>query len=140
MYAAYDHVWVPGKWRTSLYGGYIAVDYNENATALISGDLRTMLARGRRIRRSGSDQRRGTSPTGDDPDLAIGYVGSRTQYNFTPDFYAGIDVIYTKLNTGFNGIGVFTARAGTARPTGIYTIEDQDNLAVTVRFHRDFRP
>ena len=29
VYAAYDHIWVPGKWRTSLYGGYITVDYNE---------------------------------------------------------------------------------------------------------------
>ena len=36
VYAAYDHIWVPGKWRTSLYGGYITVDYNESATALIS--------------------------------------------------------------------------------------------------------
>jgi hypothetical protein len=34
---------------------------------------------------------------------------------------------------------VYWALAGTARPTGIYAIEDQDNLAVTVRFHRDFK-
>ena len=67
-----------------------------------------------------------TSLSNCSPDWAIAYIGSRTQYNFTPDFYAGIDVIYTKLSTAFSGTGVYRALAGTARPTGIYTIEDQD--------------
>ncbi len=148
VYAAYDHVWVPGKWRTSLYGGYIKIDYNDNATALISAA--TCGPQGANA--VGAFPGAGTpgsnlAPQGSlstisncDPDFAIWYIGSRTQYNFTPDFYAGIDVIYTKLNTAFNGTATYRALAGTPRPTGIYNIEDQDNLAVTVRFHRDFRP
>src|SRR6202035_1958992 len=28
----YQHLWSP-KWRTSLYGGYVEVDYNSNAKA-----------------------------------------------------------------------------------------------------------
>ena len=152
VYAAYDHVWVPGKWRTSLYGGYIKVDYNESATALISnatcgpqGAIAGAVGTG--IFPAAGTPGSNLAPTGTvtsmsncDPDWAIAYIGSRTQYNFTPDFYAGIDVIYTKLSTAFNGTGVYRALAGTARPTGIYAIEDQDNLSVTVRFHRDFKP
>ncbi len=47
---------------------------------------------------------------------------------------------YTKLSTAFSGTGVYRALAGTARPTGLYAIEDQDAVAVTLRIHRDFKP
>ena len=37
VYASYDHVWWAGsKWRTSIYGGYVEFDYNDNAKLLIS--------------------------------------------------------------------------------------------------------
>jgi len=36
----YQHFWNP-KWRTSLYGGYVEVDYNANATNLINPHLPT---------------------------------------------------------------------------------------------------
>ena len=55
----------------------------------------------------------------------------------------GQQAIATVLGLGFAallGTGVYRALAGTARPTGNYTIEDQDAVAVTVRFHRDFKP
>src|SRR6202158_4076806 len=32
--AAYQHIWNP-RWRTSWFGGYVNIDYNANATALI---------------------------------------------------------------------------------------------------------
>ena len=38
-----------------------------------------------------------------DPDWAHGYIGTRTQYNFTSEFYMGIDISYSKLFTGFGG-------------------------------------
>jgi hypothetical protein len=73
-----------------------------------------------------------------DPNWAIGYVGSRTQWNVTSQFYMGVDVIYTKMYTGFEGLAIYRAAAGTARPSGLYQIQDQDNWAVTFRVHRDF--
>ena len=109
VYAAYDHIWVPGKWRTSLYGGYIAVSYNDTATALISnatcgpqgsnavGAFPGAGAAGSNLAPAGTV----TNLSNCDPDWALAYIGSRTQYNFTPDFYMGIDVIYTKLSTAF---------------------------------------
>ena len=32
--AGYEHIWNP-KWRTSVFGGYVNVDYGSGATALI---------------------------------------------------------------------------------------------------------
>ena len=50
----------------------------------------------------------------------------------------GIDISYSKLFTGFDGTANF--RTNNARPSGQYVIEDQDNVAVVFRVHRDFRP
>ena len=73
-----------------------------------------------------------------DPNWQMGYVGTRTQWNITSQFYMGVDVLYTKMYTGFSGLGVLRSahRAGT--PAGVYAIENQDNWAVTFRVHRDF--
>ena len=35
LYAAWEQVWNP-NWKTSIYGGWIAVSYNDNAKALIA--------------------------------------------------------------------------------------------------------
>ena len=146
MYAAYDHVWwAAGKWRTSIYGGYIDVDYNDNATALIATPHAASIpvaGEGIPAAVQPCNVTAGavTSMSNCDPDWAIAYIGSRTQYNFTSEFYMGFDIIYTKLSTAFAAPASYRAVAGTPRPGGIYTIEDQDNVAVTLRFHRDFKP
>ena len=43
--AGYQHIWgaagtFGGKWRTSVYGGYVVVNYNDRATQLINSSLR----------------------------------------------------------------------------------------------------
>ena len=76
-----------------------------------------------------------------DPNWQMGYVGTRTQWNITSQFYMGVDVLYTKMYTGFAGLGIFRPAgtgAGSERPGGVYSIENQDNWAVTFRVHRDF--
>jgi hypothetical protein len=80
--------------------------------------------------------------TNRDPNWQLGYVGTRTQWNVTPDFYMGFDINYTKLYTGFAGLGVFRSPGtgpGSERPGGIYNIQNQDNVAVVVRFQRNFK-
>ncbi len=52
----------------------------------------------------------------------------------------GVDFLYSKLYTAFRGTANYRAVANTARQSGTYNIEDQDNFAVTVRIHRDFKP
>ncbi|HEY2183979.1 MAG TPA: hypothetical protein VGH39_03195, partial [Xanthobacteraceae bacterium] len=149
--ASWEQVWNP-KWKTSLYGGWLAVMYDDNAKALIAaatcgpisgsnsalpatigvgasaanlGGITTSMA-------SGSL----SNVQNCDPNWQIGYIGTRTQWNVTSQFYMGIDILYTKMYTGFKGLAVL--RSTNERPSGIYSIEDQDNLAVTFRVHRDF--
>jgi Porin subfamily len=149
VYAAYDHVWWAGsKWRTSIYGGYVQFNYNDNAKALISsatcGGFPTSAGtRAEPSMLSGSL----TGMSNCNPDFAFGYIGSRTQYNFTSEFYMGFDVTYQKLNTAFAGTANYRAVGGTPRPTGFaaaypnsYIIEDQDIWSITLRVHRDFKP
>jgi len=38
-----------------------------------------------------------------DPNYSFWQVGSRTQWNITKDFYMGVDVTYTHLNTAYQG-------------------------------------
>ena len=82
-----------------------------------------------------------TNVTNCSPNWQMGYVGTRTQWNITSQFYMGVDVLYTKMYTGFAGLGVFRSPgtgAGSERPAGVYSIENQDNWAFTFRVHRDF--
>ena len=67
--------------------------------------------------------------------------GSRTQYNFTPWFYVGFDVIYSKIQSASIGtVAFFTPPAGVAKPATFYAIQDQDNYAFRIRVHRDIVP
>jgi hypothetical protein len=64
-----------------------------------------------------------------------------TQYNFTPWFYVGFDVIYQKLETASNGAtATYAALTNTAKPTAIYNIQNQDNYGLRIRVHRDIVP
>jgi hypothetical protein len=128
--AAWDHLWTRNL-RTSVYGAYFAFEYNAHATDLICASLNLA---GQTA--AGSFQ----APTNCDPDFNIWLIGSRTQWNITPSFYVGVDVGYIRLDTAFPGIGFFTAAAGLPRPTGFYTIEDQDAFSGTVRVHWDILP
>jgi hypothetical protein len=68
-------------------------------------------------------------------------VGSRTQWNITPWFYVGFDMVYQKIETASAGASVlYTQVANAAKPTSIYTVTNQDNFAFRVRAHRDIVP
>jgi hypothetical protein len=139
--AAYEHFWSP-RWRTSLYGGYMKVEYGGQSTNLICTG--TTLAPGTLV---------GVTPVstnfGCSADWQTWWVGTRTQWNITKDFYMGLDVMYSKLQSANFGAGTVT---GTATPTlivpnraplvggGFATAEDMDNWSFRFRVHRDFYP
>ena len=144
--AAYDHLWTP-QLRTSIYGSYFRIEYGDNANLAICNAQTTANI--------------GISPFANPSAVAgaIAFtpvqvaqgacnnnfnfwtVGSRTQYNFTPWFYVGFDVIYQKLETASKDATVtYTALGGTAKPTAFYQIQNQDNYALRIRVHRDIVP
>ena len=66
------------------------------------------------------------------------WVGSRTQWNVTKDFYMGVDMLYSKLQSAST---VNEANpAATVAPSTATKIGDVDNLMFRFRVHRDFYP
>jgi hypothetical protein len=130
--ASWDHLWTPAL-KTSVYGSYIKAEYDDTARLLIGlatcGNINVVANTLTRI-----------GAVNCDPDFTYWQVGSRTQWNITPSFYVGFDVMYERLETAFAGTGFFTAAGGLPRPTGNYEIADQDAVVGTVRIHWDILP
>jgi Porin subfamily len=144
--AAYDHLWLP-NFRTSLYGSYLRNDYGDSANKAICNAQSTANILGSPVAQPSAV---GGALAFTAAQVANGQcsnnwnfwtVGSRTQYNFTPWFYVGFDVIYSKLETASKGaVATYTALGGTAKPTALYAIQDQDNYGLRIRVHRDIVP
>ncbi|MFY9684781.1 MAG: porin [Pseudolabrys sp.] len=107
--AGYEHFWNP-RWRTSLYGGYTRVWYD----AEIKNDINTHLPGAAGSLRCGVPVAGavwppisvGVNDPADScsPNFSFYQIGSRTQWNVTKDFYMGVDVTYTHLNTAYKGV------------------------------------
>ena len=137
--AAYEHFWSP-RWRTSVYGGYAAVSYGDGANGMLclgmGGGNGSVVGGTVAVATAGCDNNWNTW-----------WVGTRTQWNVTKDFYMGLDLMYSKLE-GASTVGGLTAGtnilpAGTALPAGAapqFVDSNQDNFSVRFRVHRDFYP
>jgi hypothetical protein len=141
--AGYQHIWNP-KWRTSIYGGYVNVEYNGTATALINSHFNAAGA-----------ANCGVGPAAVSPFLAtftyvtpgVGnscspnwsfyQIGTRTQFNPVPQLDIGLDLLYTHHNTAYKGAAVVAATG--ARPP-IFAIDDQDVWSAFFRWQRNFYP
>ena len=145
--AGYQHIWgaagtFGGKWRTSLYGGYVDISYNDRAKQIILSHLPGAA---------------GTTPCGVpvggavwppitiaagngnscSPDYSYYVIGSRTQFNPHPLMDIGLDVYYTRLNTAFKGAGVVPASG--SRPA-VNFLDDQSTVSMLMRWQRNFYP
>ena len=149
--AGYQHIWGPAgtfgaKWRTSIYGGYAAIKYNDNAKFLVNDRLP-----------ANSPCKSGTAaPTitgltplaGNDcsPDASWWQVGSRTQFNPHPLLDVGLDVFYTRLNSAYTGPANLAANGSRPActnnvPVGLAcTLDDQQVLSAIMRWQRNFYP
>lgn len=129
--AAYEHFWNP-RWRTSLYGGYAAVSYGSTANSILCN--------------TGVSGAAAAASLGCDNDWQTWWIGSRTQWNVTKDFYMGLDVLYTKLQSANYGSAPVLANGtlpNTVRGVGtgsLLPLEDVDNWSFRFRVHRDFYP
>jgi hypothetical protein len=129
--AAYEHFWSPA-WKTSVYGGYAQISYGSQANALLC------VAEGN----AGVGSTAGVgalAAAGCDNDWNTYWVGSRTQWNVTSDFYMGLDVMYQKMQSASLAGGVLTAPVTIAN-TGANTVSNEDNWSFRFRVHKDFYP
>jgi Porin subfamily len=120
--AAYEHFWNP-RWRTSLYGGYAAVSYNSNANGILCGFGTNGLVTNRC-----------------DNDWQTWWIGSRTQWNVTKDFYMGVDVMYSKLSSATVLVSPTVGALAISPNLGQIPQVDPDNWSFRFRVHRDFYP
>jgi hypothetical protein len=120
--AAYEHFWSP-RWRTSLYGGYAAVSYGGAAQSLACG--------------AGTG---GVVINGCDGDWQTWWIGSRTQWNVTKDFYMGLDVMYSKLQSATAAVSPTLGSLTVSPNLGLLPTTDPDNWSFRFRVHRDFYP
>ena len=135
-----QHLWNP-KWRTSVYGGYIAVDYDSNATTILNSHLGAggpAVCGVAAVAPAGTVALTPLAGNSCDPSFSYWQVGTRTQWNPHPDLDIGVDVQWTHLNTAYKGAAVLAANG--ARPAGTYAIDDQDILSAMFRIQRNFLP
>ncbi|MFZ0069199.1 MAG: porin, partial [Pseudolabrys sp.] len=132
--AAYEHFWNP-RWRTSLYGGYAKVEYGSTANNILCTGTTLAVTTP------------GATGFGCDSNWQTYWVGTRTQWNITKDFYMGLDVMYSKMNTASFGAGIPTIGAPVVVSNraplvggGFAVADDQDNWSFRFRVHRDFYP
>jgi hypothetical protein len=132
--AGYQHIWTP-NWRTSVYGGYLNIDYDSTAQRFICGPTgnfvgATVFANLTAVA--------GGSPC--DPNFQVWQAGTRTQWNPVSQLDIGVDVLYTRLNLNDSGSRISYSTSTTSHPTGIYTLSDQDVWSVMFRVQRNFWP
>jgi hypothetical protein len=123
--AAYQHMWNP-KWKTSVYGGFVGVKYDDTAKATICAAPATPLGWGGVL----------SAVSNCDPNFSYSQLGTRTQWNPVPDLELGVDLTWYHINTAFAGTA--TVVAGGARPTGTYNISDQDVFTGMFHIQRNF--
>ena len=139
--AAYQRRWSP-NWATSVYGGYVDVDYNANATRIANSHLPG--AAGTTpcgVPVAGSVWPPVNIPVGTpnscSPDFSFMQLGTRTQWTPIAGLDIGVDVFYTKLFSAYKGTNTAIYAANATRPT-VATIEDQDVWSGIVRVQRTF--
>ncbi len=146
--AAYQHVWgaagtFGGKWRTSVYGGYVNISYSDRAKDIILSHLPG--AAGTRpcgVPVAGAVwPPLNITPGSNDcnPDYSFYQIGSRTQFNPAPLMDIGLDVFYTRLNSAFKGSSPNLYPANGSRPA-VNVIDDQSTLTAILRWQRNFFP
>jgi hypothetical protein len=123
FFTGIEHFWWPNL-RTSLYGGYLAINYNGAASTAICFNGLPF----------------GVSTLGQclDSDYSLWQVGSRTIWNPVPNLDIGLEIMYSKLNTAYGGLAALPAN--NTRPPVIGVIEDQNIWSAILRVQRNFWP
>jgi len=132
--ASYEHFWTPA-WRTSLYGGWTSVGYNNQANAILCS-----------LQGSGTGVGNfAVAQPGCDNNWTSWWIGSRTQWNVTKDFYMGLDVAYLRTDgmsttSGLVSGVAITPNAATNATTTLKSVGDENIWMARFRVHRDFYP
>jgi hypothetical protein len=138
--AGYEHVW-DAKWRTTWYGGYVKVDYNNTATNMINARVTGCGGAG-----TIGPMTAALAGNSCNPDFSFYQTGQRILWNPVRNLDIGLDVVYTKLYSSYKGAANLAANG--SRPAcananvsnGGCAVEDQDVWSAMFRWQRNFYP
>jgi hypothetical protein len=122
--AGFEHHW-DAYWQTSLYGGYVEINYNDTATAYLN---------------AAQFPNCGTQcPSWDS---SFWQIGSRTVWTPVKGLDLSVDVMYNHLNTAWQGLpgGVVNLNPGGGKLAQDYNVSDQDVWQGIFRVQRNFYP
>ena len=124
----YEHFWVPTV-STTVFGTYAQIRYNDT------------VINSRLFCNSGGAVAQNIvvgSTVTCDPGFNYWSLGTHTDWYPVPGFRLAVEVLYTRIETAFDGQTVTLAKAQGLRPTGSYTAKDQGILSVGFRAVRSF--
>jgi hypothetical protein len=106
--AFYEHYWNQ-KWRTSVFGGYVAVDYNATERSMIcpAGFGGTAIVANLTLQPGATCN----------PNYNTWQLGTRTMWNPHPMLDIGVEVLYTQLNQSNTG-NVLLSQNSASCPAG----------------------
>jgi hypothetical protein len=126
--AGYEHFWLPNL-STTVYGTYSQIRYDDtviNSRMFCNGPgavpQNIVVAASTRC----------------DPGYNFWLIGTHTDWYPVAGFRLAAEILYTRIQTAFDGQTVTLSKAQGLRPTGLYTAKDQGILAVTFRAQRSF--
>ena len=105
----YEHHWTP-DWKTSVYGGYVKVMYDDAAAQMYCG-YSSSSPRGSASTSSGA---LGAIVSSCDPNNSFWNVGTRTQWSPNSNLDLGVDFMWNHINTANSGFASLPAQG--ARP------------------------
>src|SRR5262249_38806139 len=124
--AGYEHFWLPNI-STAVYGDFPAIRYNDTV-------IHERLFCGYAVNPHVVNQNiRVATTVRCDPGFNYWTVGMINNWFPVPGLRLAVDVLYTRIETAFEGQQVTLSKAIGLRPTGVYTAKDLGNLSVVFR-------
>jgi hypothetical protein len=138
----YEHHWTP-QWKTSIYGGYVKVTYDDTAAAYYCTGSPLTYVRGVTGSTgagafSGNQTVAGAGGTCD-PNTSFWSLGTRTMWNPNSNLDLGVDFMWNSLSNASTG-AVSLASQG-SRPSGIYNVAGTYSVyTASIRAQYNFLP
>jgi hypothetical protein len=130
LYAGVEHYWTP-KVRSSVYGSYMNMDYNGNASAYICANP---------IYRTGGTAT-GALQANCNPDWHMYQIGTRTVWSPVANLELGVELLYSKFETDMGSdVLRYNTTANGSKLAGAYGMSSQDVFSGFVRVQRNFWP
>ncbi len=121
--AGFEHHW-NSMWQTSLYGGYLEVNYSNLANTYLNSVNPANIPVG----------------AGTDNSYSFWQIGSRTVWTPTKGLDLSVDVMYNHLDAPYGGVGGLALAPANGKVATTYTVSDQDVWQGIFRVQRNFYP